>query len=112
MESNFALGPPSSDGTIYQITDVIEGSAVVINITYSGGQDENGVDTLEFEYASAEEDSNPTLTAEELNEVNKILECGREESYVIALLGYYKANGINFDPNEYRYALGIPERKF
>ena len=112
MESNFALGPPSSDGTIYQITDVIEGSAVVINITYSGGQDENGVDTLEFEYASAEEDSNPTLTAEELSEVNKILECGREESYVIALLGYYKATGINFDPNEYRYALGLPTRNF
>ena len=112
MESNILLGPPSEDGIIYQITDVIDGKAVVIDITYSGGEDENGVDILEFEWAAAEADSNPTLTAEELEEINDILECGYEERYVRALLEYYEGTSVNFDPNEYSEMLGLQKRNF
>ncbi len=107
MESNIVLGPPSEDGTIYQITDVIEGKPVVIDINYSGSED-----TLEFEWAVAEADSNPSLTAEELEEINDILECGREERYVRVLLEYYAGTTVNFDPNEYRDTLGLPTRNF
>lgn len=112
MKTKIKLGTPSIDGTIYQISDVIEGRLVVINITYSSGETINGNDVLEFECARAEESNNLTITAEQLREVNKILECGREEEYVKILFEYYKSTPTNFDPNEYRYAMGLATRDY
>ena len=88
--SNVNLGPVhESTGLIYQITDVIEGHEVVIDFCYSGNDEEN---TVEFEYASAEESSNPDLTEVQLQSINKVLECGQEERYVQALANYYALN--------------------
>jgi hypothetical protein len=91
MESNMQiLGPVNeSTGLIYQITDTIEGIDVVIDFCYSGNDEEN---TVDFEYASAESGSNPVLSEEQLEMINKVLECGQEERYVVALANYYALN--------------------
>jgi len=90
MKSIMQLGPVhESTGLIYQIADVIEGIDVVIDFCYSGNDEEN---TVDFEYAIAESSSNPDLSEEQLEIINKILECGQEELYVVALTEYYKKN--------------------
>jgi hypothetical protein len=91
-------------GMVYQISDVIEGHEVIVDITYSGDSDEDGNEILEFECAVAEEDTNPTLSADELRIVNKILECGLEETYVVALQEHYKTTDIKFDVGEYKHS--------
>lgn len=93
------LGPASEDGTVYQIIDDIDGVDVVIDITYSAGEN----DELEFECACAEAEANPKLDEEELRVVNKILECGMEEKYVKYLVDYYKDTDIVFLPNYYEF---------
>jgi hypothetical protein len=94
------LGPASMDGTIYQITDNIDGVDIVIDIAYSAGEGKN---ELEFEWAHAEAEANPKLDEEELRVVNKILECGMEEKYVKCLVDYYKDTDIIFLPNHYEF---------
>jgi hypothetical protein len=89
---------------IYQIADVIEGHEVIVDITYSGDTDEDGNEILEFECAAAEEETNPTLSKDELRIVNKILECGLEERYVVALQEHYKTTSIKFDVGEYKHS--------
>lgn len=103
----------SKDEVIYQIEDNFEGISptVVIDIVYSGNEDEDGNEILEFECAVAESENNPELTKEQLQEVNKILECGQEEKYVRGLTAYYLQTDINFDPNEYRDILGLPLKR-
>jgi hypothetical protein len=91
------------NGMIYQIADVIEGHEVIVDITYSNELDESDNEVLEFVFASAEEDSNPTLSEKELEDVNKTLEKGLEETYVILLQAYYNSTDIKFDIGEYKY---------
>ena len=92
----------SKDDIIYQIEDTFDGiGTVIVDIAYSGNEDENGNEILEFEYAIAEETENTNLTEEQLRIVNKVLECGREEEYVRHLVEYYNRTGVNFDPNHY-----------
>lgn len=92
-------------GVIYQIEESFEGISpkVVIDIAYSGNEDEDGNDILEFEWAVAESDSNPELSKEQLQEVNKILECGREEDIVKKLDILYHGTMIKFAPNHYEF---------
>jgi hypothetical protein len=89
----------SSEGIIYQVVDSIEGREVVIDITYSAGE----AGELEFEYAQVEEAQNPNLTEDQIRTCNKVLECGREEDYVRALVSIYKREGIAFLPNHYEF---------
>jgi len=93
------LGPVTDEGVVYQVTDNIDGMDVVIDIAYSST--EEGV--LEFEWAHAEEDSNPGLTVDQLNMINKVLENGYEESVVIALVEHYKNIGAKFDIGEWKH---------
>lgn len=91
------------NGMVYQISDSIEGKDVIVDITYSGDRDDDGNEILEFVYASVEEDSNPLLSEEEIKEMNDYLECGREETYLLALVEHYAKTSINFDCGEYKY---------
>ena len=94
----------SNDGIIYQIEgDFEEFGNVVVDIAYSGGEDEDGNKILEFEYSVVEEESNPNLTKSQIQECNKILECGREERYVIYLKDHYEVLGIRFDIGEWKH---------
>ena len=94
----------SKDGVIYQIEDHFEGvGTVTVNITYSGGEDENGNEILEFEYSSVEEEYNPNLTKEQIQACNKSLECGLEEEYVLHLKAQYENTGIRFDVGEWKH---------
>jgi hypothetical protein len=89
----------SSEGIIYQVVDSIEGHEVIVDITYSAG--ENG--ELEFEYAEINAANNSTLTEDQIRTSNKVLECGLEEDYVRALVSIYKREGIAFLPNHYEF---------
>ena len=90
-------------GMVYQISDIIEGKDVIVNIAYSGDEDENGKEILEFVYASVDSESNPLLSEEEIEEMNDHLECGLEEDYVLALTKHYEKTNINFDCGEHKY---------
>jgi len=94
----------SKDGVIYQIEDHFEEvGTVIVDITYSGGEDENGNEILEFEYSSVEADTNPNLTEDQIRICNKILECGYEETYVVHLKAQYENSGILFDVGEWKH---------
>jgi hypothetical protein len=97
----------SQDGTIYQVEMDFEGIGVaVVDIAYSGYTDASENDVLEFAYAIAEEQSNSDLyTEEQLNEINKILECGREETIVRFLMDHYEKCNVRFDVGEYDWII-------
>ena len=94
-----------SRGTIYQIEDSFDGhvGSVLVNITYSGYEDESGNEILEFECATIVDEDNPSLTVEQIDIFNKELDCGREEEYVQILIKMYEVTGIKFDIGEYKY---------
>lgn len=91
------------NGMVYQISDIIEGKDVIVDITYSGDEDENGKEILEFVYASVDPNSNPLLSEAEIEEMNDHLECGLEEEYVLALDEHYAKTDINFDCGEHKF---------
>jgi hypothetical protein len=86
-------------GLIYLIEDQIDGypGNITIEVSYSAGED----DTLEFEYSEVTQKSNPHLTEDEIQAVNKILECGKEEDVVRLLNDFYTDTEIKFLPNHY-----------
>ena len=97
----------SETGIAYEITDSfvdygVDGNPVnvKIEICYSSG---NGV--LEFEHSTVTAEANPHLSIDQIGQVNKALENGREEDYVRSLVELYKLIGIKFNPNEYNYIL-------
>lgn len=77
--------------------DGIINASVTVSIDYSAG--ENGV--IEFESAIVTSESNESLTEEQIQEANKILENGREEEYVKMLSEYYIFSGVKFNANHY-----------
>ena len=89
---------------VYEITDTIEiegmGIEVNVEIAYSGN---DGV--TEFEWAYVREESNPLLTEDQRNAVNKVLECGLESTYVAELEKHYADTDIKFSPNHYESVL-------
>ena len=89
----------SAEGIIYQVVDSIEGREVIVDITYSAGE----AGELEFEYAEVKSESNTTLTEDQIQTSNKVLECGLEEDYVRALVSIYRREGIAFSPNHYEF---------
>ncbi len=94
----------SEDGVIYQIEREFEGMGpVTIDICYSGGEDEEGNDILEFVYASVEDTENDNLSLKQRAEANKALECGLEEAVIVFLINEYRKNPIEwkFDLGEY-----------
>ena len=98
----------SNDGVIYQFEDLFtleedQEVQVVIDITYSGNIDEDGNEVLELEWAAVESESNPSLDEETVQQCNKILECGREETIALFLFNHYRKSGIKFDPNHYEF---------
>lgn len=99
------------DGTIYQVEEFFTtedrrwSGPVVVDIVYSGDEDEEGNWKLEFEWCSIESESNPGLTEELVEEFTDELECGREERIVRQLVNHYKNENISFDPNEYEWIL-------
>lgn len=94
----------SKEGVIYQIEMTFEeiGTAV-IDIEYSGFEDALGNDVLEFCWANVGESSNPELTEAQLDEIDDILECGREEQIVLFLQNVYAESGIRFDAGEWKH---------
>ena len=97
----------SQDGTIYQVEMDFEGIGVaVVDIAYSGDEDEEGNPILEFCWATADETSNSdTYTEEQLEEINDILECGREETIVRFLKDHYEKCNIRFSVGEYDWII-------
>ena len=102
----------SKTGIVFEITDsfvdyAIDGDPknVKIEICYSGNEDEYGESILEFEYASVSKETNPHLTIDQIGQIEKVLENGKEEDYVRALVEFYKLTDIKFDANEYNYIL-------
>ena len=102
----------SKSGIVYEITDsfvdyAVDGNPenVKLNIEYSGTEDGNGNQVLEFEWITISAEANPYLTIDQLGQIEKVLENGREEFYVRALVEFYKLTGIKFDANEYNYIL-------
>lgn len=94
----------SKDGVIFQVEmDFEEHGTAVIGIEYSGNLDVSGEAVLEFEWAAAEEDSNPDLTEDQLEAINDILECGWEERIVCFLRDEYANTNIRFDAGEYKH---------
>ena len=94
----------SKEGVIYQIEDHFdEVGTVIVDITYSGGEDETGNEILEFESTSIEKDANPNLTEEQIRICNKTLECEREEQYVLHLKAQYENSRIRFDVGEWKH---------
>jgi len=99
------------EGTVYQIEAIFTtednrwSGPVVVDITYSGGEDEEGRSVLEFEWCSIEPESNPGLTVELIEEFTDSLECGGEERIVRFLVNHYKNEDISFSPNEYEWIL-------
>lgn len=91
------------NGVVYFIEDTFEGLDQPVNVTieYSGGEGNE----LEFEWATASKESNPWFTEEQLQSVNKTLECGLEEQYVNELEAFYANTDIKFDPNHYESIL-------
>ena len=89
---------------IYQVTKEIEGiGSVVIDIAYSGDEDENGNDILQFEYAIVEPEFNQSLTEDQIEEAMGELECGLEDEIVCELKEAYEGTDIRFDVGEYKY---------
>ena len=96
----------SKDGTIYQIEREFEDiGPVIIDVAYSGDTDESGKKILEFVYAVTEEESNKNLSPDQINQVNKELECGLEEAIILYLLNEYKKIDIpyTFDIGEWKH---------
>lgn len=89
----------SAEGIIYQVVDSIEGREVIVDITYSAGE----AGELEFEYTEVKSESNTTLTEDQIQTSNKVLECGLEEDYVRSLVAIYRREGIAFLPNHYEF---------
>jgi hypothetical protein len=81
---------------IYQVIVPIENNSVIIDICYSGDDDE----ILEFEYSEVSEAN--SFDKEKTRAVNKILECGIEEEIVNYLAVYYDVMNVNFNPNHYK----------
>jgi len=102
----------SKTGIVFEITDsfvdyAVDGDPenVKLNVEYSGTEDGNGNSVLEFEWVTISPEENPHLTIDQLGQIEKVLENGREEFYVRALVEFYKLTGIAFDANEYNYIL-------
>lgn len=91
-------------GVIYQFEDSFEGhnGTVIVDISYSSNEDEDGNDILEFEWASIIDEVNPKLTEIQISDFNKELENGREEQYVKFLVCFYEGSDVNFNPNHYK----------
>lgn len=94
------------DGRIFQVEMEFEeiGTATV-DIAYSGDEDEEGNDILEFCWALAEPESNPDLNEAAIDDVNEDLECGDEERIVRFLIEEYRETGIRFHPGEHDWAI-------
>jgi hypothetical protein len=89
---------------IYQVTrDIDELKDVVIDIVYSGDIDEEGNEITEYVYSVVEEESNPHLTKDQIDEANSILESGWEEDIVSFLKEEYEGTSIRFDIGEWKY---------
>ena len=104
----------SKTGIVFEITDsfvdyAVDGDPqnVKIEINYSGNQDEDGNEILEFEYATVSETGNPHLTIDQIEQINKVLENGKELDYVKSLVKFYELTDIKFDANEYKYSLNF-----
>ena len=102
----------SKTGIVFEITDsfvdyAVDGDPenVKLNVEYSGTEDGNGNSVLEFEWVTISPEENPHLTIDQLGQIEKVLENGREEDYVRALVEFYKLTDIKFDANEYNYIL-------
>ena len=102
----------SKTGIVYEITDSFvdynideDPENVKLNVNYSGGIDENGNEVLEFEWISVPEEANPHLTVDQIGQIEKVLENGKELDYVKRLKSFYEITDINFDANEYNYAI-------
>ena len=81
-------------GLVYEIEDTFEGydKPVIIDVTYSGGND----DEFEFAYAAVSEESNPDLSEELFEEFNDIVEKSREQDYIAELEKFYATTNIKF----------------
>lgn len=92
-------------GVIYQFEDTFKGydGTVIVDITYSGNEDKDGNDILEFEWAAVIDKVNPELNEEQISAFNKELENGREEQYVKFLVALYENTDICFDTGEYKH---------
>jgi hypothetical protein len=90
------------NGVVYEMEDNFEGvGPAVISITYSAGE----FGELEFEYATVDAEQNPELTSEQIQTLDKILECGLEETVVSRLIDFYLSSDVLFSPNEYEYLI-------
>ena len=93
-----------AENIIYQVTqDIAEIKNVVIDIAYSGGEDEQGNEVLEFECALVEAEWNMHLSEEEIEEANDLLECGFEEQVIVFLKEAYANTNIRFDVGEIKH---------
>jgi hypothetical protein len=89
---------------IYQVTKEIEGiGSVVIDIAYSGDEDAEGNDILQFEFATVEPRFNQALTEDQIEEAMGELECGLEDEIVCELKEAYEGTAIRFDVGEYKF---------
>ena len=98
------------NGVVYQMEHDFEGIGPVdIDICYSGGEPNH----LEFEYAVVDLDSqfpNRQLTEDQIDHLNKELECGLEFDIVLHLIHFYSRSDYRFDPNEYTDQLETYQR--
>lgn len=92
-------------GIFYQFEDTFEGydGTVIVDIAYSGEEDGDGNDILEFEWAAVIDEANPELTLDQISAFNEEIENGREEEYVQILVEAYKGTDIRFDVGEYKH---------
>jgi hypothetical protein len=86
------------DRIIFQVEMRLNEELVLVDITYSGGEN----DELEFEYAQVSEEN--SFDYEKEQTLNKVLENGAEEYLVKTLMDHYQKEGvINFIPGEYQF---------
>jgi uncharacterized protein YkvS len=86
------------DGIIFQVEMRLNEELVLVDITYSGGEN----DELEFEYAQVSEEN--SFDYEKEQTLNKVLENGAVEDLVKTLMDHYQKEGvINFVPGEYQF---------
>lgn len=88
---------------VVSMSGILESREVIVSVAYSGGEDADGNDILEFEYAEVLQHENPDLTEAEVAEANAMLEHGAEERVVIFLKEMYAGSGIRFDVGEFKH---------
>jgi hypothetical protein len=85
---------------IKEMTEIVGNLGEVnLEVEYSAGESPN---EIEFEAIRVSDKNN--LSLEEKKKVEKILECGLEETLVKKLVYHYKGSGIVFSPNHYDIA--------